>query len=335
MNKKALVTILQYIVFLGLGIAIIFYMFGQLSSEDKASMFEAIKGVRLWLLAPIFIAGFLSHYFRALRWKLLLEEVDVRPTTTNTVFAVLIGYIANLVLPRAGEVAKCTVLARYEKVPADKMIGTIVAERAFDVVCLLLITISAFVLEADVIGDYAHDILGKMSEKTNVFIFVLIAGILMVIVLVLLYNRFRESKIGRFIKGLGDGVKSIFFLKKRGLFLLHTLIIWVLYWLLVWMGFWSMKELEHLSGLAALVVLIFGSIGMITTQGGIGAYPYLVGKILLFYGIAGVYGQAFGWVAWTVQTGIVLVLGVISLILLPIYNKKAHGQAALDQQKNS
>jgi uncharacterized membrane protein YbhN (UPF0104 family) len=324
MNKKTLLTILQYVVFLGLGIAIIFYMMGQLSEQDKAEMMAAIKGVRLWMMVPIVIVGFLSHWFRALRWKLILEPLDIKPTTINTFFSVMIGYIANLALPRAGEVAKCTVLARYEKVPADKMIGTIVAERAFDVLCLGLITALAFITQAGIIGDYAQDVFGKIAAKTNVFIFVLVALVLMIVVLVMVYRRFKESKVGRFIKGLGDGVRSILQLKKRGMFLLYTALIWGCYWFLVMLGFWSMESTEHLGMLAALVVLIFGSIGMITTQGGIGAYPYLVGKILLFYGIDKAYGQAFGWVSWTVQTGIIILLGVLSLVLLPVYNRTPH-----------
>lgn len=340
MSKKILLTILQYVIFLGLGIAIIIYMSNQLSEEDKTSMMSAIKGVRIWLLIPIFIVGFLSHYFRALRWKLLLNEVDVKAGTTNTTFAVMIGYITNLVLPRAGEVAKCTVLARYEKVPADKMIGTIVAERAFDLVCLVLITIAAFMFQADIIGEYANGLFGSMSGKAQsifttvyfqVFIIVFFVGML---AFFLLLKRIKHTKVGQFIYGLGDGVKSIFKLKKRGMFLLYTALIWGSYWFLVWMGFWSMSQLEHLPGLCALVVLIFGSIGMITTQGGIGAYPYLVGKILVFYGIAEVHGLAFGWVSWTVQTGVVVVFGVLSLILLPIYNNKkvANAQTGLDKQ---
>lgn len=340
MSKKVLLTILQYVIFLGLGIAIIFYMSSQLSEEDKESMMAAIKGVRIWLLIPIFIVGFLSHYFRALRWRLLLEEVDVHSSVTNTTFAVMIGYIANLVLPRAGEVAKCTVLARYEKVPADKMIGTIVAERAFDVVCLGLVTLIAFITQADIIGDYATGLFGAMSGNAKGvfssmgFQIFLVLALIGIITFILLLKRIKHTKVGKFIAGLGDGVKSIFKLKKRGQFLLYTVLIWGAYWFLVWMGFWSMSQLEHLPGLAALVVLIFGSIGMITTQGGIGAYPYLVGKILVFYGIAEVHGLAFGWVSWTVQTGVVVVFGVLSLILLPIYNnrKQNHAQTRLDTE---
>ena len=332
MNKKILLTVLQYIIFLGLGIAIIMYMSSQLSEEDKASMMAAIKGVRIWLLAPIFVVGFLSHYVRALRWKLLLEQVDVRPSTTNTTFAVLIGYIANLVLPRAGEVAKCTVLARYEKVPADKMIGTIVAERAFDVVCLIIVTVVAFITQADVIGDYAEGLFGTMSGKaTSIFATIyfkifLILGFVGLIAFFLLLKRIKQTKVGMFIKGLGDGVKSIFRLKRVGMFMVYTVLIWLLYWFLLVMGFWSMSQLEDLSGWCALVLLVFGSIGMIATQGGIGAYPYLIGKILVYYGIAEAHGLAFGWVSWTVQTGVVVILGVAALILLPIYNRKpTHG----------
>src|SRR5690242_14160696 len=108
MNKKTLLTILQYVVFLGLGVGIIYWMMSKLSPEQRSSMLDAIKATRLWMLVPIFIIGFLSHWFRALRWKLLLEPMDIRPTTANTFFAVMIGYVTNLAIPRAGEVAKCT-----------------------------------------------------------------------------------------------------------------------------------------------------------------------------------------------------------------------------------
>jgi glycosyltransferase 2 family protein len=110
MTKKTFITILQYVTFLGLGLAIVFYMFGKLSEQEKQEMLIAIKSVRTVYLFPILVVGFMSHWFRALRWKLMLEPLHIRPSTTNTTFAVLIGYLANLVLPRAGEVAKCTVL---------------------------------------------------------------------------------------------------------------------------------------------------------------------------------------------------------------------------------
>lgn len=334
MNKKTLLTILQYVVFLGLGVGIIYWMMSKLSPEQRSSMLDAIKATRLWMLVPIFIIGFLSHWFRALRWKLLLEPMDIRPTTANTFFAVMIGYVTNLAIPRAGEVAKCTVLARYEKVPADKMIGTIVAERAFDVVCLGIIVLMAFFLEADVVGKMINDAMGGSGgNHTNLYL-ILIGGMLLgIAAVIIVYRKFKHTKVGKFIKGLADGVMSIFKLKKSGMFLLYTLLIWGAYWFLIVLGFWSMPITEHLGLSVALVVLVAGSIGMIGTQGGIGLYPLAVGKTLLVYGVAEANGIAFGWVSWSVQVGIILVLGVISLILLPILNRKQHNaQVTVDRK---
>src|ERR1035438_7568420 len=123
--KRTLLTILQYIIFLGLGIWIVYHMIHQLTPKEEGDLVAAIKSINAWYLIPIFIAGFFSHFFRAIRWRYLLETAGMKPSLTNTVLAVLIGYITNLAIPRAGEVAKCTVLAKYEKMPAHKMIGTI------------------------------------------------------------------------------------------------------------------------------------------------------------------------------------------------------------------
>lgn len=324
MKKKTLLTILQLVVFVGLGVFIIYWKAGQLSESDKASMYESMRSVNLWMLIPLLFTGFLSHLFRALRWRLLLEPMHIRPSVTNTTISVLIGYLVNLFIPRMGEVAKCTVLARYEKVPADKMVGTIVAERAFDVVCLILVTVLAFTLQANVIGDYSKELLGKFSQKTSSLVIAIIGLVAFIGLLIFIYKRNKESKVGKFIKGMGDGVRSIFHLQKRGLFLFYTFMIWACYLFMLILGFWSMPVTMHLGILAALVVLIFGSIGMIVTQGGIGAYPVLVGKILTFYGLDAGSGLAFGWVSWMVQTLIVLVLGFIALLLMFTYNRKAH-----------
>jgi uncharacterized protein (TIRG00374 family) len=333
MKKRTLFTIIQYVVFLGLGIFIIYRMSSQMSAQDKADMMESVRQTKLWILAPVLVAGFLAHLFRALRWKLMLKPLKIHPTTANTTFSVLIGYLVNLGLPRMGEVAKCTVLARYEHVPADKMVGTIVAERAFDVFCLGLVTLLAFTLQADIIGDYATSLFGKLAAKRSLMIGGITALATLILFMVFLARRDKHSKIGNFILGMRDGVRSIFRLKDRGMFLLYTVLIWALYLSQVVLGFWSMPATGHLSLLTALVVLIFGSIGMIVTPGGLGAYPALIAQILFFYGINDADGKAFGWVSWMAQTGIVLILGIISLVLLPLYNRTKHdAQAPVDTE---
>ncbi len=330
MKRKTLFTAVQYVIFLGLGIALIMHMSGQMSAQDKADMINSIKQTRVWYLVPIFVAGLLSHWFRALRWKLLLKPLHITPGTTNTTLAVLIGYLVNLLVPRMGEVAKCTVLAKYEKVPADKMIGTIVAERTFDVLSLGVITVVAFLSQASIIGHYGAQLFDAVAAKQNLMVAAVFCLLLGVVFLVLVYRKYKTSKVGKFIKGLSDGVRSILMMQNRGKFLLYSFLIWLMYWAQVVIGFWSLPATDHLSGMIALVVLVFGSVGMIATPGGIGAYPILLSQILLLYNIKLADGNAFGWVSWSAQTGIVIILGILSLIVLPLYNGKRHAQATMD-----
>jgi uncharacterized protein (TIRG00374 family) len=333
--KKILITILQYIIFLGLGVAIIIYTSSELTPQDKAEMMSSVHSVRIPLLFVILIVGFLSHFFRALRWKILLEPLRIYPSTINITFAVLIGYITNLLLPRAGEVAKCTVLARYEKVPADKMVGTILAERAFDVLCLAIIIVLAFVLQGHVLGSFIHEHLTNASGKTKDILLGVLGLIVVIIIMVVVYRRNKGNKVGGFIKNMGHGVRSILHLNKKWEFIGYSFLIWIMYMLQIWIGFKCLPATDHLNMLVAFIVLVFGSFGMIFTQGGIGAYPVAVAGILLAYNIDHNIGLAFGWVAWAVQTGIIIILGVISLILLPIYNRNNYAKSPLGTGQNA
>lgn len=333
MSKKTASTLLQLIIFLGLGIGLILWRYNAMNETEKTAMFEAFKHVRWWLAGPIFIIGFLSHFFRALRWKLLLQPLNIYPSTPNITFSVLIGYLANTLVPRLGEVAKCTVLAKYEQVPADKLVGTIIAERAFDLVCLIIILFITLGLQYDIIYPFARDLYLKMfTDASGNFIWlriVIACGIALagILAIVLLYRKIKNSKVGHIIKGIGEGLKAIGQVKNKGLFLLHSLLIWTMYTSAVVVGFYALPETEQVPVLAGLAVITFGSVGMIATPGGIGAYPVIVAQVLLLYGISEGIGLAYGWVSWAAQTAIVLVLGLMALILLPIYNRNRNAQA--------
>jgi len=304
-----------------------------MSAQEKTEMFAAFQHVRWIYGIPIFIIGFLSHFFRALRWKLLLQPLKIFPSTTNITLSVLIGYLANTLVPRLGEVAKCTVLAKYENVPADKLVGTIIAERAFDTVCLLAIVFITLGLQYDIIYPFANQLYNQLFiDESGDFIWARIMIALGVIVVgivafVLLYRKIKNSKVGNVIKGIGEGLKAIGQVKHKGLFLLHTLLIWTGYTAAVVVGFYALPETEHLPTLAGLSVITFGSIGMIATPGGIGAYPVIVAQVLLLYGLTEGIGLAYGWVGWAAQTVIVLILGLAALILLPLYNRKKDEKA--------
>jgi uncharacterized protein (TIRG00374 family) len=328
MSRKTLSTILQLIIFLGLGIGLIVWRYNAMNETEKNAMFEAFKHVRWIYGLPIFVIGFLSHFFRALRWKLLLQPLNIYPSTANTTFSVLIGYLANTLVPRLGEVAKCTVLAKYEDVPADKLVGTIIAERAFDTICLLIIVLITLGVQYDIIYPLAHKFYREIfTDASGNFIWlrILIAlGIMSagIVALILLYRKIKNSKVGHIIKGLGEGLKAILLVKKKGLFLLYTILIWAGYTGAVIVGFYALPETEHIVPLAGLAVISFGSIGMIATPGGIGAYPVIVAQVLMLYGISEGIGLAYGWVSWAAQTAIILILGLAALILLPLYNRK-------------
>ena len=137
--KKKLFTILQYIIFLGLGIFLAWWSLKDINREEKDQITIALSHARYWLIIPVFAILFFSHLVRALRWKLLINSLDYHPRTDNAFFAVMIGYLTNLAIPRLGEVLKCTLLARYEKIPAEKLIGTIILERIIDAITLLII----------------------------------------------------------------------------------------------------------------------------------------------------------------------------------------------------
>ena len=329
MNRKTLLTVLQYVFFFGLGALLIAWQYGKLTAADKDQLYTAFMQVkeRSWRVIPVVIISFLSHLFRALRWKLLMEPVQMTPRIMNVTFGVLIGYLVNLLLPRMGEVARCSVLAKYEDEPVDKIVGTMVAERSFDFFCLILVSLLTYLLQIDIANSYVQEQLAALNLKGSAIIGILFLIVLFVFLLIFIYRRSKKTKIGAILKGLGEGVMSIFKMKKRGFFLLYTFLIWFCYLSLIVIGFKALDATQHLSWRAGLSLLVFGSLGMIATPGGIGAYPIAVqGVLVSVYHINKNFALAFGWVSWMVQTAVILVLGLVSLLFLPIYNAKKNQQ---------
>src|SRR5688572_23010472 len=135
--KKSLLTILQYVFFLGLGVLFVWLTIRGISKADWENIKLSLQNARHWVIIPVLVFLLLSHYLRALRWKILMAPLGYAPTTFNTFAVVMIGYLVNAGVPRLGEVVKCTLLAKYENLRADRLVGTIVVERIVDLVCLL------------------------------------------------------------------------------------------------------------------------------------------------------------------------------------------------------
>lgn len=331
--KKKLLGIFKYLLFLGLGIFLVWWSIGKISEKDWLEIRAAIENANYVLIIPVVGILLLSHFSRAIRWKILMQPMGYYPSAFNTYLAVLVGYLANLALPRLGEVLKCTLLSRYEKIPADKLVGTIVAERAFDLICLLLVLFITIFLQLDIIGSFATDLLGNIvkgkSGEFNPTVIILVVAVIIAAILLIrfVFRRFSHflliKKINTIFKGIWQGVISVRDVKQKGWFFFHSGFIWVCYLLSIRIGFYAMEQTSVYGIKESLSVLSMGSVGMIATQGGIGAYPLLVQETMVLYGLTENLGKAFGWLLWLVQFLMVIVFGFLSLGILPvIYRNK-------------
>ncbi len=324
--KKGKKTV-QFLLFLALGVSLLWVSTQSLTEDEIKKVKDLVLNANLLFVLPCIGVLVLSHYIRALRWKMMMDPLGNPPRINNVFLSVLVGYFFNLLFPRLGEVMKCSLLGKYEKMPVDKLIGTMFAERMLDLVCLLLVITITILSQLQKVGSYANELFDKLVLKTNnalpTTLFVLFVFL---VVLVLLYWAFRKSnwfiKIKTFLRGIKEGLFTIVSIQKKGLFFLYTFLIWFLYLLSIRIGFYAMEEVAHLSWVPSFTILTFGSFAMIATQGGIGAYQLAIQKTLTIYGIDQVSGLAFGWLLWSVQTVMLLVVGPIALFLLFYFNRK-------------
>ncbi len=331
--KKLALNILKIIFFLGLGVFIIWLALKDKSPEELDKIKKSIQQANYYWIALSCFVSLLSHYFRAVRWKILLAPLGHQPKTTATFFAVMIGYLANLGIPRSGEVTRCGILNTYEKVPFTESFGSVIAERAFDLICLILVFCIVFGLQFDKIYGIAEtSVFIPLSEKSSKLLQQkAVVSIVLVLLLIisgfLFYYRKKlkaliSGKLLGFINGLWQGLLSIKKIKQPIAFLVYTVSIWIMYILQVYVCFFAFSETTGLSFLVAMVITAFGSIAIILIPGGTGLYQKTVIDILtLAYLIAGHQAEAFAWTVWASQIIMIIVAGLFSLILLPLLNK--------------
>lgn len=330
MNKR-LVSVIKYLFFFGLGIFLVWWSLHQIPDTEWEKFKASLASAHYWMILPVFVILAGSHVLRALRWRLLMEPMGYFPSFPNTFFAVMIGYLANLAFPRLGEVLKCTMLSRYEKIPAEKIVGTIVAERAFDVLCLGLLFVAALILQFDVVTGSYHNVKTLQSQHPQsgsavkmIVLGIVAALVIGVVVWVLFTGRWKMmmEKIKRILRGIWEGLITARKLKHKTLFALYTVMIWMLYIGGTWLGFHGTDGTASMGLKEAVSALAFASIGMILTPGGIGAYAFLLAKVLEENGIEYAIGVANGTLQWFAQFLIVVTIGSACLVLLPFYNKK-------------
>lgn len=336
--KKTLATIGKLVFFLGLGIFFIWLFVRNLTPVEKREIWDSLRQANyIWILLSLFL-GLFSHISRSIRWKMLMEPMGYRPRFVNVFLAVFIGYFANLALPRLGEVSRCGVLAKYEKIPFQKSFGTVVTERAIDILTFGLLFLLNLALQFGRVSQYiSQKIILPVREKIASFddsgylIYILAAGIILAIfIFFYLRRRFNNTRLFRRInevaQGFLEGLKSLARIKKPGWFIFHSVMIWILYYVMTYVVFNCLPETKGLPLSAGFAVFVFATIGVMIVQGGIGIYPAIVAETLLLYQIPETKGYAMGWLLWTGQTVMLILAGIISLILLPLVNKKTNGK---------
>lgn len=323
--KKAL----KYILPIGLGLALLNWVFKDI---DLLVTLQSFKDANYFLVFFAAILALLAHISRAARWNIMLEPLGYQPSLKNTSIAVLIGYLTNLVFPRAGELARSASLQKSENVPFDKSFGAVIAERIIDVLILGLLVLVNLLLEFGRIKTLFIDLFGDQNP-TNLLVILgvfLLLGVLCVVVFQ--KNKEKFLKVGLFKKvfdftaGLRSGLLSVLKIEKSAQFFVHTFFIWAMYYASTYLLCRAVSLGDSLSFLAVLTILVMGSIGMaVPTIGGIGSYHLLVGKIVALYGLSNQDGISLATFLHT-MTGILFVLlfGLIAFVMSFLSTKKAN-----------
>ncbi|PKV48477.1 hypothetical protein ATE84_0476 [Aquimarina sp. MAR_2010_214] len=320
MNPK-LIKFLKIILPLALGVFLIWYSITSATPEERQKTLQYItQADPKWIILSV-IMGIISHLSRAYRWKFLLEPLGYQIKLSNSFMAVMAGYLANLGIPRSGEILRGGTISTYEGVPFKKAFGTIISERVIDSIMLLLVIGITLIFQS-------QDLFLYLEEKiTNTFILLiaLIGAILLGIVFLRIIKKSSHPvliKIKNFGEGLLEGVKSISKLKQKSAFIFHTFLIWVLYIAMFYVIKFTVPETANLSIGPMLATFVAGSIAMSTTNGGIGAFPIATAAILFLFNIEKPAGEAFGWILWGSQTAINVIIGALSFLFLPILNRE-------------
>lgn len=267
------------------------------------------------------LCGILSHLSRAYRWQYMLEPLGHKPKYLNSAMAVFIAYLANLGIPRSGEALRALTLTNYEEVPFEKGFGTIVAERVADLIILLIVIGVTLYLQFD----FIWNILTKNLDSTKIFLLLALAivGGITVIIFIKKAKKGFALKIKNFILGIYEGATSILKMKNKWAFIFHTLFIWAMYILMFYVTMLSVAELEGKVPLGAiLIAFIAGSFSIAVTNGGTGAYPLAIAAAFTLFGIERGPSEGFGWIMWASQTLMIIVMGGLSFLYLPIFNRE-------------
>lgn len=339
--KTKLISFLKLSIPICLGIGLIWLFYDALCEDQKNELFKAFSEANYFWVILSLVFGWISHLSRAKRQKYLLKPMGYSVSFWNSYHALMIGYLVNLAFPRAGEASRAGMLFKTEKVPFEKGFGTIIAERAFDVLMLVIVTLIAMSLQFDKLDLFKaakNNFSGGSSGCGNTMVFSVLGnivtyGILLGVIgggILFIVKKDLRLKIINLVRGVFEGVFAIFKSKDKLPFIGHTVLIWIMYILMFSICFLSLESTKDLGIEAMLAGFVAGTVGMIVVQGGIGVYPAFVGLIVTIYMVnsgdepIAPQALALGWIIWASQTIMMIVLGLISLLINGQNTKQIH-----------
>ena len=316
MNYK---TFFKIFIPLILGVIFIYISINITNEEEKKFIIMSFKNANLNYVGLSIVCASLSHLSRGYRWRFLLLPMGYKPRLLNTILSVFIGYLANLGIPRSGEILRATFLSNYEKIPFQKTFGSIVTERVIDIIILFILIIFALVIQFQTIWSF---IIKIELIKIGVF-FTLFALILFFLIyLIKKINPLVSQKLNSLIVDFIEGFSSIKKIENKLPFIVHTIFIWIMYLLMFYLIKWSIPETQKLTIEMLVPAFVIGGLSIATTNGGIGIYPLSIAMVLSSFEIKKEIGLSFGWIVWSSQTILIIILGALAFILIPIVNRK-------------
>ena len=304
-----------------IGLIFVYLSFYYTSEEERNEIYRSFKEAKIEYIFLSILLAITSFLSRAYRWNYMLNSLGYYPKFLNNVLSIFITYLANLGVPRSGEVLRATVMQTYESIPFEKAFGTVLAERVVDLIILFSLVFLFLFLETDILLPLIIEKLGLYLNNYKLFL-TLLFFLLSALILIKFFKHGLIKKFSGMINGIRVGFSSILKMKNKTFYTAHTIFIWSMYLLMFYVMKFSISGTEMLGFKSLLISFIFGAISISTTNGGIGVYPLSVSIGLSFYGVPFETGLAFGWVLWTTQTIIVILFGLLSFFLLPIVNNK-------------
>jgi uncharacterized protein (TIRG00374 family) len=318
--KKQIRKWLTILIPLFIGIGIIYYQFTTLTADEIEKIKISFQKANYSYILLSLLIACIGYWSRAYRWKFALNHLGYQTKFHNNLFTVCVSYLVNLTVPRSGEITRAALLKKYENVPFDKAFGTIVAERIVDLLIFLLFVFIGFVSQFDKIYQF-------LISKNIALQSIITTGVIAVILLVLfifiwIYAEWNILlKLKKKLSGLIEGMTTILKMKDKWKYIFHSFFIWFSYLSMFYVAVFALPETSTISFDIVIMGFIFGSLAVGFSNGGLGAYPFSIALIFSLYGISNNIGTAFGWLVWTSQTILAILLGLISYVLLPVINR--------------